>query len=202
MSFLRGFNYIFDTFQQYFYHLKSLFYHLQMFCLNPLQSLLRAYPDLTSMSLMLITLYISLYILGRTFRKFKIFLRIVIFLMILLSTIYTLQNVFSLIDKKSTQKGQLHLYFYSLSINISVDASVFISWSSRLNGFDHSETTIGLSIFEDDVLFFVTPFASSLVGTSSHQWILPAHQSLITILAADSRCGTPPFPSRPFFLAT
>ncbi|KAG4302837.1 hypothetical protein PCANB_000795 [Pneumocystis canis] len=96
-----------------------------MLSLNSLQSLLQAYPDLTSISLLLIILYISLYILGRTFRKFKIFLRMAVLSAVVTCVIYILLNgmesaqakfdnikthvrelAFLLIDKKHAQKSR------------------------------------------------------------------------------------------------
>ncbi|KAG5518469.1 hypothetical protein PMAC_002864 [Pneumocystis sp. 'macacae'] len=87
-----GFDCIFSAFLKLFQHLKQLFYRLQIFTLIPLQSLLRAYPDLTSMLLLLIILYVSLYTLGQAFRKFKIFLRMTVSLVTLMIMIYTLLN--------------------------------------------------------------------------------------------------------------
>ncbi|KTW30080.1 uncharacterized protein T551_02024 [Pneumocystis jirovecii RU7] len=125
MTFSCGFDCIFSAFLKLFQYLKQLSYRLQTLSLSPLQSLLRAYPDLTSIFLLLIILYISLYTLGRAFRKFKIFLRIVFFLAILISIIYTLLNgvsaaqakfnnikayvretAFLLIDKKHARKNR------------------------------------------------------------------------------------------------
>lgn len=123
MSFFYIFYQIDRVFRLFFIHMKLIFDYIHTKSLNHLRSLLQAYPDITSISLFLIILYLSLYILGRTFRTFKIFLRIFFLLIIIWNVIYILQNgvdaayekfnsirtyirdlAFFLIDKKSSHR--------------------------------------------------------------------------------------------------
>lgn len=92
MAFSDIFLIVFNSFQKVFFHIKHHFGYVHEASLYPLRSLFEAYPNLTSISLLLLTLYVSLYVLGRAFRGFKVFLRIFLLMTIISCIIYIWRN--------------------------------------------------------------------------------------------------------------
>ncbi|KTW27001.1 hypothetical protein T552_02493 [Pneumocystis carinii B80] len=92
MGFSNILKFVFDSFQEVFLHVKRSFEYLQEISLYPFRSLFETYPNLTSISLSLLTLYVSLYVLGRAFRGFKVFLRIFFLVAIISCIIYIWKN--------------------------------------------------------------------------------------------------------------
>ncbi|EMR09537.1 hypothetical protein PNEG_02123 [Pneumocystis murina B123] len=92
MAFSDIFYLVFNSFQKVFFHIKHSLGYIHEASSYPLRSLFEVYPNLTSISLLLLTLYVSLYVLGRTFRGFKAFLRIFFLVTIISCIIYTWKN--------------------------------------------------------------------------------------------------------------